>query len=601
MKMRYATGSSRRLLRSTTTTMPPAVVSRRVVAARASAKDAEEAKGSATEGSTATLVQDVEKKKMSKSAKAVKRAEESRRRKLEQEQRLMEEKEAKERKRQELEATSQENLARIAASPPKPTAKILSGASKNMGRTARIRAEPKLRDNVDAYTEWRTAQASLKKFGLKSVEAKEAFDLVSSGKAVLIDVRLDQTYIADHADPSENVGYYKKAKGYSGKRVFLGSKSTIKNEDFVKEVKEATAGGKTVILCCSTGGSITVERKEKDGRSYEDSLADSQRAFGRDSLSLRAANDLIQDGVTDILHLSEGFPGWRAAGLPCTGSVAVRRDREAKVAAAKKDKEARKAARPAERRPKVLGLYTGSKSFAVWPVVFQRLSDFGPKSVTAIEAKEMAESGKAVIVDVRPNKRYVKKHIAGSVNVPLYKAIQGNKSLGNLRNFFTGSFQYPTERDADFAEAVGKAVGKEGKMIILSCGAGGSLDTFSDKLDKNGDRIPDRYRKYGIESTSLTALDELIQAGYTNVAHLEGGDSSWNFMNLPVEGKRLTKPPTAPAFYIDDDLKYGPNADAVRAERAAKAKVEVDDGKKEEGEKKEEEKSKEEAEEKAEE
>ena len=111
------------------------------------------------------------------------------------------------------------------------------------------------KDNIDAFTEWRAAFKKLKDFGLKSISAKNASDLVKGNKAIILDVRTGAFYNKEHAKGSANVPYFEKVKGSSGKRLFLGSNTTEKNADFVKDVED-TLGlgfGKTIIVCCSTG------------------------------------------------------------------------------------------------------------------------------------------------------------------------------------------------------------------------------------------------------------------------------------------------------------------------------------------------------------
>ena len=164
--------------------------------------------------------------------------------------------------------------------------------------------------NIDAYTEWRAVYKSLKDFGLESVSAEEASSLVAANKAVILDVRTDLFFDKQHAEPSVNVPYFDRVRGNKGgsfavKRLLLGPNTTVKNDSFVDDVKAAVGSDKTVIVCCTTGGTIKSIFGRKKER--EDSYVDSQRAFGRDSLSLRAANDLIEAGLTNVKHLEGGL------------------------------------------------------------------------------------------------------------------------------------------------------------------------------------------------------------------------------------------------------------------------------------------------------
>jgi rhodanese-related sulfurtransferase len=43
------------------------------------------------------------------------------------------------------------------------------------------------------------------------------------------------------------------------------------------------------------------------------------------------------------------------------------------------------------------------------------------------------------------------------------------------------------------------------------------------------------YGEYGNASRSLMAVHELYQAGFTNVAHVDGGFAQWKSQKLPVK------------------------------------------------------------------
>ena len=194
--------------------------------------------------------------------------------------------------------------------------------------------------NIDAYTEWRAVYKSLKDFGLESVSAEEASSLVAANKAVILDVRTDLFFDKQHAEPSVNVPYFDRVRGNPGslganqtwsravKRLLLGPNTTVKNDSFVDDVKAAVGSDKTVIVCCTTGGTIKSIFGRKKER--EDSYVDSQRAFGRDSLSLRAANDLIEAGLTNVKHLEGGLAAWTAEELPVVGTSIKKEVKERK-------------------------------------------------------------------------------------------------------------------------------------------------------------------------------------------------------------------------------------------------------------------------------
>ena len=74
---------------------------------------------------------------------------------------------------------------------------------------------------------------------------------------------------------------------------------------------------------------------------------------------------------------------------------------------------------------------------------------------------------------------------------------------------------------------------KKSDTIIVACTLGGTLDTMIRVEGKKP--FPDKDRTFGRESRSLKAAYELVQAGYKNVLHLEGGLNEWFYQDLPTE------------------------------------------------------------------
>ena len=143
-----------------------------------------------------------------------------------------------------------------------------------------------------------------------------------------MDVRTGKFYEKEHIEGSLSLPAYTKAKGVKGnlgKKIFLGSKTTERNPDFASEAKTLLGDEtRTIVLACTTGGTLKREVERRDGK--RDAYVDSQRAFGRDSLSLRAAKDLLDAGITNIAHLEGGIAAWKAEGLPVEGSDVGKED-----------------------------------------------------------------------------------------------------------------------------------------------------------------------------------------------------------------------------------------------------------------------------------
>ena len=368
--------------------------------------------------------------------------------------------------------------------------------------------------NIDAYTEWRAVYKSLKDFGLESVSAEEASSLVAANKAVILDVRTDLFFDKQHAEPSVNVPYFDRVRGNKGgsfavKRLLLGPNTTVKNDSFVDDVKAAVGSDKTVIVCCTTGGTIKSIFGRKKER--EDSYVDSQRAFGRDSLSLRAANDLIEAGLTNVKHLEGGLAAWTAEELPVVGTSIKEEVKEEK----KEDPNA-------------------------WPAVHASLVAAEVPSVKVLDAYKLADSGAAMIVDVNSLRAYDAENIQDSVNVPFVRKVEVNgwRVAGGLSGL--GSSEEYVESDPNFLSTFEKTgVGKKDTMVIITCSRGGTLKT--ETVSERGKVFKDPQLRFGRESQSLRAISALLGAGYENVAHLEGGNAAWRVKKLPMNGKLVSR------------------------------------------------------------
>jgi rhodanese-related sulfurtransferase len=171
--------------------------------------------------------------------------------------------------------------------------------------------------------------------------------------------------------------------------------------------------------------------------------------------------------------------------------------------------------------------------YVIWPVLHSALVDAGLRSVSTEEAKALADKG-AVFVDIRTPKDFGKEHIPGAVNVPMFVPVVGTKMFDQIKKVVmaTAFAMAATERNQNFAEDAQKALQKKGKQIVVYCGRGGKLTTG---IKGRRGTYDDPDRQFGIESRSLKACYELIQAGFTNIVHLEGGLSRWRYEGNPTE------------------------------------------------------------------
>ncbi|PRW59516.1 rhodanese-like domain-containing chloroplastic [Chlorella sorokiniana] len=161
--------------------------------------------------------------------------------------------------------------------------------------------------------------------GLKQVDEDEALALASKG-AVIVDVRLADDFKKEHIEGAISVPMFRLTQGNSKwdnvKRFVMGSlamKATERDPDFLANFAAALGGNKrkTIIVACAVGGTLdTVVRVATTGKSAQDP----DRAFGRETRSLKACYELMQAGYTNVIHLKGGLSSWRYNGYPTEAS-----------------------------------------------------------------------------------------------------------------------------------------------------------------------------------------------------------------------------------------------------------------------------------------
>lgn len=172
-----------------------------------------------------------------------------------------------------------------------------------------------------SYTVWPVVHASLTNQGLRSIDCKEAQELQEKDKATMLDVRTKKAYDQGHPVGSMNVPLFRPVMGdtkYDNlKRLVMAGfamEATERNPDFVKQLLDmGVSKDRTLIVCCDIGGTLeTLVRRPGRERVY----ADKDRAFGRESRSLKACYELLQEGFQDVLHLKDGYNMWLHLGYP---------------------------------------------------------------------------------------------------------------------------------------------------------------------------------------------------------------------------------------------------------------------------------------------
>lgn len=94
----------------------------------------------------------------------------------------------------------------------------------------------------------------------------------------------------------------------------LAMEATERNMNFREEAKQMLPRDKTLIVACDLGGTLQTEVYGPGNRKV--CKDDPDRAFGRESRSLKAAFELYEAGFTKIVHLQGGVPQWRYEGYP---------------------------------------------------------------------------------------------------------------------------------------------------------------------------------------------------------------------------------------------------------------------------------------------
>lgn len=174
------------------------------------------------------------------------------------------------------------------------------------------------------YTVWPVMHTYLVQKGLQSINQQRAIDLVNSGKATLVDVRLADDFKDQHAEGAVNVPMYRITAGNGGwdkfKRFAMASlfmKATERDPEFLANFEKVVPKNKKVVIMCAVGGTLeTIVKVETTGKQCKDP----ERNFGRETRSLKACYELMKAGWKDVMHLEGGLSSWRYEGYPLESS-----------------------------------------------------------------------------------------------------------------------------------------------------------------------------------------------------------------------------------------------------------------------------------------
>eukprot|EP00238_Polyblepharides_amylifera_P014395 CAMPEP_0196588624 /NCGR_PEP_ID=MMETSP1081-20130531/61139_1 /TAXON_ID=36882 /ORGANISM="Pyramimonas amylifera, Strain CCMP720" /LENGTH=212 /DNA_ID=CAMNT_0041911169 /DNA_START=181 /DNA_END=819 /DNA_ORIENTATION=+ len=180
-------------------------------------------------------------------------------------------------------------------------------------------------------------------------------------------------------------------------------------------------------------------------------------------------------------------------------------------------------------------------AYTIWPIVHTELMEYGLKSIDAKSVIARQKKG-AVLLDVREEPQFNLVHAEGSINVPLFGPVQGDSMFDNMKRLATAAFAMKATARNPLFEAQVKEKIPRNKQVIVMCAQGGTLETIIKRTSGVASQgrvkvkeYADPDRAFGRESRSLKACYEVIQAGYKDVVHVEGGFAQWKFDGFPIE------------------------------------------------------------------
>lgn len=173
-----------------------------------------------------------------------------------------------------------------------------------------------------AYVAWPAVHTELSNQGLKGVTPAEAQKLASKGWT-LVDVRLADDFEQSHVKGAINLPLYRYVEGDTVwdnlKRLAMAGfamKATERNPNYIQDCLKVVKKNQKLIVMCAIGGTLdTIVSYRREKKLFPDP----DRAFGRESRSLKAAYEfLVQGGwsVNNLMFLEGGVQQWRHQGLP---------------------------------------------------------------------------------------------------------------------------------------------------------------------------------------------------------------------------------------------------------------------------------------------
>ncbi|KXZ43447.1 hypothetical protein GPECTOR_90g534 [Gonium pectorale] len=117
----------------------------------------------------------------------------------------------------------------------------------------------------------------------------------------------------------EGTGFWDNVKK-AAMAIGFAMRATERDPDYQAKALEALKKNQKVLLMCAIGGTLDTLVDLRKG--VKPAIKDPERAFGRESRSLKAAYELINAGwsASNIFWVEGGLQQWRFRGLPTDGT-----------------------------------------------------------------------------------------------------------------------------------------------------------------------------------------------------------------------------------------------------------------------------------------
>ncbi|GFR51091.1 hypothetical protein Agub_g13417 [Astrephomene gubernaculifera] len=175
------------------------------------------------------------------------------------------------------------------------------------------------------YVVWPAMHTLLVSKGLRSVTPEEALTLQQTQGWTLLDVRLQADYDKVHAAGAVSLPLYRYVAGSgfwdnvkkAAMAVGFAMRATERDPEFPSKALASFRRNQPLLLMCAIGGSLDTLLDLRAG--VKPAIRDPERAFGRESRSLKAAYELINNAgwsANNLFWVEGGLQQWRHRGLP---------------------------------------------------------------------------------------------------------------------------------------------------------------------------------------------------------------------------------------------------------------------------------------------